>query len=166
MDVRIEDAKLVQDAMVCTIVLGEDDGQGGFAGLVSVKDVWVRYTKDKTRLWFKYPEKVRMRNGQQVIGDDGYPVRDPLVDTYTQDGRPTKQAFAFKDRVTEAITATYHALSGTQAGRGSTGKPQPRTAPAPAAMQRKVGAAPAAAKRAPQPLPDAGDDEGEDLLPF
>lgn len=182
MDFRIEDARIIDDAMVCSVVLGDDDGRGGLTGLITIKDVWVRSTKDKTKKFFKYPEKTRMKraaDGRYDVtnGEDGYPIRDPLVDTYLRDGKPTKQAFVFKDAVLAAITDTYNALAGENSGRGgATSAGRSRTAAPPAGFRTGApaarGAAPAArsaapaARRAPQelPAPVGGDGDEDELL--
>ncbi len=165
MDVWIEEARKVKDAMVCSLVFGSDGVK-----LLTVKDTWVRMKKDGSGLWFKCPEKPRMRDGQPVIDDKGYPVRDELVTIYLDpvEKKPTKAAFGLKDQILAAIQETWDGLTSGAQGVGSAARAPLRTAPAPAGVrpgakaQRPAGMG---AARAPQVLADVNEDD-EDDLPF
>lgn len=167
MDVWVQQARIVKDAMVCSVVFGTDT-----VPLLTVKDVWVRSKNDGSGLWFKFPDKVRMdrTTGEPVKDENGYTVRDEQVTIFIDDttSKPTKAAFQLKDQILAAITETYGELKpaarpAATAARPSAGaKPAIKTATAPAAVrgakpsQRPAGIG---AARAPQVVEDEFEDE-------
>jgi hypothetical protein len=164
---RVQDAKVMTRGalMVFGIGIGYEDEGGNFTGLVSIRDCWLKQKNDGSGNYVSFPSKMRVRDGEPVIDDNGYKVYDNFVDLYMEKGAnpqkpdtraPTQAAWAWRAWVIKEATAVYDQLKTEQ----------------PAQQQATAAAAPAAAKQrrpaAAQVVVEDNfqDDDDSDDFPF
>lgn len=97
--------------------VGTVDEDGDFTGLFTIRDNQLIAKKDGG--YFARPfELPRKKNGQPVIGDDGFPLRDAIVgkafsEEQGTDGKAkvNKASYQFFDLLTEKAVETFKSLN-------------------------------------------------------
>ena len=135
---RIQRLVKWQGNAFCDVAVGTEEG-GAFQGVLSIRGVFLAQKKDGTGMYFKFPSKPRIKDGEQVVVD-GYKVYDPHVDLFLEQrgdkSAPSKAAFRFKDALLEALVAAYE-RDGQGRGSQPTSLARAAAAKKPAASARK-----------------------------
>lgn len=146
-----------------TTVVGFEDDQGQFHGVVSIRDCELRTSQQNER-YIKFPSKPRIRKVDESTaayqkGDDGKTIYDQVADSameqVNEKWTPTKAARKFKDLITAQVVTASATIGSETAGRGT------GAAARPAAAKSRTGvAATTGTKEAGSPLAESDD------LPF
>jgi hypothetical protein len=156
----------------CDVVLGFNNDQGAFVGVLSIKNVWLREKKDGNGYFISWPSAARVKNGT-VVKEDGKPKYDNNVTLYGFEGANPKRpgewaiptvAWEFQEELVNELLALSKTKAKVNAGRGSA-----KAGPANSSAGTSAGATPARRARATAPAsaPAGGSAmDGDDDLPF
>lgn len=157
------------------VVVGVEDGDE-FQPALSLRDFVLKEKNDGTAYYFQAPAKQRLKGGEAVKDDKGYPIWDAYIQFITEKVRGSERArltdlsASIRDSILEQAVAAYESAAEENQGRGAT-KAKAPAAKAPvraAAPKAKATAGATRSKARPvveETVDEALEDE-DDSLPF